>query len=238
MYVDETGTDQDSTILAIACIVTSEPDLLQKRLEDLRTEIEKGKQFRGIPSVKNLSKKGFHYCEDHQEVKSEVIKLISQIPFDAYICYRQKEGEFHPSNGFDWYDQLFGKLMHDRLRKHTQSLVNICFEQHANKVTTREQELEAIIKRLINEIELKDNTSFYHSPVVKSAGKEEVCLAIADYVAAIFKNHEEAVKIRDNKLVSDLSSWQSRDFSMLRPKIRVIHNYQTGEFFTRKNPFP
>ena len=68
-----------------------------------------------IPSVKKLRKRGLHYCEDHQDIKSKVIDLLARLPFEAYICYKHKKQGFHPSNSFDWYDELFRKMMHDRL---------------------------------------------------------------------------------------------------------------------------
>ncbi len=188
MFIDETGIDEESKILAIACITTSEPKHLRDRLEKFKLDLPKEKQYKDIPSVKNLQKKGFHYCEDHQDVRSKVIDLISELPFEAYICYKRKRHDFCASEGFGWYDQLFGKLMHDRLRKYNNSIVNICFEQHTNSLNAREQELKTITERLVHEIQLKDVCKFLSPPVVRSAGKEESCLAVADYVAAVFKD--------------------------------------------------
>jgi|GEM_PF-2053047 len=239
MFIDETGLDEESKILAIACIITSEPGLLRTRLEKLKQELVKKKRFKDIPSIKTLQRKGFHYCEDHQDVRPKVIDLIAELPFEAYIYYKPKRYDFCPSDGFDWYNRLFGKLMHDRLCKYKKSSVSICFEQHTNSLKIREQELENIIQRLIHEIKLKYMIDFPSFPVVKSADKKESCLAIADYVAAVFKDYEYAITLAGKpEILSNSSSWQARHFSMLRPKIRVIHNYGTGEFFTRYNPFP
>jgi len=238
IYIDETGVDENSTILAIACIITREPSLCEKRLDSLKLDLLKDKRFRDIPSIGNLKTKGFHYCEDHQDVIPEVIRLIAELPFDAYIYYIHKKSNFSPSDGFDWYDQLFGKLMHNRLQKYRKSSIRITFEQHGKSFTDREQQLKSIVERLISEIKLKDVEGFSGSTVVKSAGKEESCLALADYVAAVFKNYEELLKKQGSKLQSNSTSWQARHFSMLSPKIRVIHNFETDEFFTRNNPFP
>lgn len=239
MFVDETGIDLESKILAIACIITSEPGNLRNELEALKRELIKNKRLKDIPSIKNLKEKGFHYCEDHQDVRPQVIDLIAKLPFEAYIYYKHKSADFCPSDGFDWYDKLFGKLMYDRLQKHKKSPVSIYFEQHGKSFNTREQELEKVIQRLVHEIKSKDPDDFPSFPVVKSAEKRESCLSVADYVAAVFKDYENALKKGgEAQTQGNPSSWQARHFSMLRPKIRVIHNYETGEFFTRKNPFP
>jgi hypothetical protein len=238
MFIDETGLDKESKILAIACIVTSERDFLKSRLEELKRNLLKDKRFKDIPSIKNLESKGFHYCEDHQDIKSKVIDLIALLPFDAYICYKHKKDDFCPSNDFAWYDELFGKLMHDRLLKHKKCIIRVCFEQHGKSSTVRTEELNSILERLIYNIGLKYAVNFPTSPTIYSAGKEESCLALADYVAAIFKDYESIIRAQETEKRNISTSWQARHFFMLRPKIRVIHNYETGEFFTRHNPFP
>ncbi|MGA9381374.1 MAG: DUF3800 domain-containing protein [Phormidium sp.] len=238
-FVDETGTDQNSKILAIACILTNDPPFLRRKLEELKQRLLKEPRYKDIPSVPNLRSKGFHYCEDHREVKSEFIELISKLPFEAYICYERKKSDFCANDGIEWYNRLFCKLMHDRLRKHKNFKVSICFEQHNNSVEKRRNELENNIKRLVQEIESKDGCKFISLPTVESAGKEEPCLSIADYIAAIFKDYEEAISAEDQDLprYKNPATWQARNFTMISPKVRVIHNYGTGDFYDRRNPF-
>lgn len=237
-FVDETGSDQKSQILAIASILTNDPPFLRNKLEQLKQRLFKEPRYKNIPSVQNLRLKGFHYCEDHREVQSEFIELISKLPFEAYICYERKKPDFCANDGIEWYNRLFGKLMHDRLRKHKNFKVSICFEQHDNSVVKRRDEIEKYIKQLVKEIESKDSCKFVSLPTVESAGKEEPCLSIADYIAAIFKDYEEVISVEEMARCNNLATWQGRNFATIRPKVRVIHNYGTGEFFTRQNPFP
>lgn len=232
MFVDETGTDQDSTILAIACIITNEPEYLRSELEKLRKSILRDHVLKSVPGIqKSLSKKGFHYCEDHLEVKFKVIDIIRQLPFTAYICYQDKDLNFDPSAGYGWYDKLFGRLMFERLRANKNADIRIYFEQHDNRIEHRRKEIEDIVERLVSEIRLRDRVEFAFIPKVNSAGKDELCLVLADYVAAIFKDHAK-------NGINKPSSSQARNFERIRFKVRVIHNYTTDEFFTRKHPFP
>lgn len=232
MFVDETGTDQDSRILAIACIITNEPDYLRCELEKLRESFLRDPVLKSVPGIqKSLSKKGFHYCEDHLEVKLKVIHLIRQLPFEAYICYQEKDINFDPSAGYGWYDKLFGRLMFERLQANKNAAIRICFEQHDNQVERRRKEIEEIIVHLVRDIQARQRAEFPFIPKVNSAGKDELCLVIADYVAAIFKEHEK-------KGINEPTSSQARNFERIRSKVRVIHNYTTDEFFTRKHPFP
>ncbi|BAZ79212.1 DUF3800 domain-containing protein [Sphaerospermopsis kisseleviana CS-549] len=234
MFIDETGTDEKSNILAIACITTHDPDYLRSKLENLRKKLLKDPIRLTLTSVKDsLSKKGFHYCaDDTTEVRPHVINLISQLPFQAYICYQEKESDFDPSKGYGWYDKLFGRLIFERLRASYDVPIHICFEQHDSRFEARRNELEKIINQQVGEIQLRDQVKFVISPKIISAGKDEPCLVIADYVAAIFKDY----------VVSEVnnfgSSWQGRNFERIRTKIRWIHEYGTKNFFTRKNPLP
>lgn len=230
IFVDETGTDQDSPILAVACIITHEPSYLRDELKKLKDSIFRDPDFQSVPSVKSLSKKGFHYCEDHFEVKPKVIEVIRRLPFQAYICYQKKERDFDSSKGYGWYDRLFGRLMFERLRANKTARIKIYFEQHDNRIEPRQKEIEDIVIELTNQIQVKDGVIFTDIPQVFSASKEEFCLAVADYVAAIFKDH--AVNG-----IGNISSWQARNFERIRPKIRVIHDYTTDIFYSRKNPF-
>jgi histone H3/H4 len=154
-----------------------------------------------------------------------------QLPFQAYISYLEKESNFDPSAGYGWYDRLFGRLMFDRLRANKNAAIRICFEQHDNRVEHRRKEIEGIVERLVRKIRSRDGVEFAVIPKVSSAGKEELCLVVADYIAAIFKDHAE-------NGIGKPSSWQARNFERIRSKVRVIHNYTTDEFFTRKCLFP
>lgn len=232
MFVDETGTDQDSMILAIACIITNNPTYLRSELEKLRKSILRDPFLKSAPGIqKSLSKKGFHYCEDHLEVKLKVINIIRQLPFEAYICYQDKDINFDPSTGYGWYDKLFGRLMFERLRANKNAAIRIYFEQHDNRIEHRRKEIECIVERLVSEIRLRDRAEFAVIPEVNSAGKDELCLVLADYVAAIFKEHAK-------NGISKPSSSQARNFERIRSKVRLIHNYTTDEFYTSKHPFP
>jgi Reverse transcriptase (RNA-dependent DNA polymerase) len=96
MFVDESGCDHNSKILALACIITTNPEGLRREIKKLQNEILRDPILRHVSSVQNsLSKHGFHYCEDHgQDVKPKVIDLIMTLPFEAYIIYQKKDINF------------------------------------------------------------------------------------------------------------------------------------------------
>ena len=129
-------------------------------------------------------------------------------------------------------------MMHDRLDKYSRASISIYFEQHGKSAIIRENELQKVMDQLVTSIKNRDIDNFPELPSIKSASKEELCLGIADYVAAVFKDYEEHISHSDTSIDRIQDSWQSRYFSRLRSKISVIHNYGTGEFFTRHKPFP
>lgn len=233
MFVDETGNDdKQSNILAVACITTTHPDYLKKQIDILKKNILGDPYLQAVPSIKtSFLKKGFHYCEDHDEVRRKFLELIQQLPFKGYICYQHKENDFDPSAGYDWYDSMFGRLMFERLRANHDANIRICFEQQGSQVGHRLKEIQSIINRLVEEIQLVDEVEFPVSPKIISGSKNEVRLAIADYVAAIFREHVAFG-------IGQPASWQARNFDKIRPKIRLIQHYRTDEFFTSKHPFP
>jgi dGTP triphosphohydrolase len=230
LFIDETGSDEKSTMLAVACIITDNPDSLRSKLDELKLSILRDSIFKTLPSINKLSNKGFHYCEDHKEIQSKVIELIRELSFRAYICYQEKEHDFDASAGYSWYDKLFSRLMFERLRANKNASIKICFEQHDSRFESRRSQIEGIINNLVDKIELCDRVKFLITPQVRSAGKEEPCLVIADYIAAIFKGYA-------TKEIGKPGSLEARNFERIRPKVRVIHNYVTDEFFTRKHPF-
>lgn len=230
MFVDESGSNPESKILVLACIITTNPDGLRRELNKLKEDTLRDPSFKNLPSVNtSLATKGFHYCEDHQEIKPKIIDLIMRLSFEAYIIYKEKDTDFAPSAGYGWYDQLFGRLMFERLRANAEAVIRLYFEQHDNRISRRRDEIREIIERLIDKIRARDGEEkFPIIPEVISADKNEPCLAVADYVAAIFRDYE------GNR---QPESWQARNFQRIRPKIRVIHNFSTDEFFTRQNLF-
>jgi Protein of unknown function (DUF3800) len=230
MFIDESGCDPESEILVLACIITTNPDGLRRELNHLKENILRDPSFKNLPSLQSsLAKKGFHYCEDHQEVKPKVIDLIMRLSFESYIIYQRKDADFDPSTGYDWYDRLFGRLMFERLRANSEAVIRLFFEQHDNRIKRRRKEISDIVERLASEIRTRDGENkFPEFPEVISTGKEESCLVIADYVAAIFRDYESNRRPE---------SWPARNFQRIRPKIRVIHNFSTDEFFARNKPF-
>lgn len=232
-YIDESGTDAESEILILTCVITENPSYLRGCLNTLRHSCLKDPSLNRIPSVQKLSSNhSFHYCEDHPvDIRPKVLDLIRSLPFEAYISYQEKPIGFNPSQGYSWYDEIFYDILHDRLQAYANSSISICFEQHSNRLEKRRLELEDIIGKLVRKFRKNKRNNFPISPIVNSAGKDEICLTLPDYISGVFY-HYKAFGLGKSEDI------HSRNFDKFRPKIRVIHDITNSIFYTRHNPFP
>ncbi|WP_121968557.1 DUF3800 domain-containing protein [Leptolyngbya sp. BC1307] len=55
MFIDETGVDRESKILAIACVITKEARHLRDKLNQLRNEIVKDRLLKDISDLAPFS---------------------------------------------------------------------------------------------------------------------------------------------------------------------------------------
>jgi hypothetical protein len=225
-FIDESGLDDKSKILVIGLVILDNPAVIRTKIELLKDDILHDPILRTIPNIKNkLKKEGFHYCEDHVEVKNQFIEHISSLSFQAYMCFAEKNN-VKKSEYKELYKKLFGRLLFDRIRANRHENIHIVFERTIEK----EKNIVILINGVVDDINKSHRKKVSSSPIITCSGKEEPVLSIADYVCGIFKDHYE------NPLKS--GNIERRNFDKIRGRVRVIHNFLTDEFYTRKNLFP
>lgn len=224
--VDESGFDEKSKALIVALLILDELDSIRMGIERLKEEILHDPNLKTIPALKTkLEKEGFHYCEDHVEVRNLFIELIPRLGFQAYICFAEKRSG-DERNYREWYKNLFGRLLFDRIRDNWHENIHIIYEKN----TEKEQNIIDLIKRVIVDINKSHKKKVSSAPKIICSGKTEPSLSLVDYVCGIFKGHYENLDKSGNL--------ERRNFDRIRGKVRVIHNFLTDEFYTRKNLFP
>ena len=228
-FIDESGSGFHTEGAAIlCCVVLQDYEETCSRINGLKEDILHNHRLENI--LGEFSVTGFHHSENHFEIRNEFVGLLNRLTFEAYICFDPKVTR----RGFSaTYDRLFGHLIIDRLRDHRTNEVHICFEQHGKEVA-RLREITSIISSKIEEIYMVDGREVIHPPEVRYAGKEEPCLAIADYICAIFSAHNAELE----EVVPGEESLKTRNFEDVRMKIRCIHDIKKNIFYSRKNPFP
>lgn len=230
-FFDESGFNADSLSM-LCCVVLDQPTPVRESILSLKEDILHSGRLSEIRG--NFETNGFHYCENHHEIRAKFFRLLPTLDFEAYICFVPSTPEEDHRN--ELYDRMYGRLLYDRMQKYRDRPIEICFEQHDSRVTRRLTELREITLRIDEQIKSQHGINDIAPPIVISAGKEEPCLAIADYVSAIFRKYYEALNSANAWKKGE--PFEKRDFDDLRPKVRLIHNFETEEFFSRHKPFP
>jgi hypothetical protein len=226
-FFDESGDGFFTEGVAIlCCVVIQNYEETCLKIEELKEDILHAPRFEYI--LGDFSTTGFHYSDNHFEIRNEFIALLRTLTFQAYICF---DPDVTCRDFYVTYDRLFGRLVIDRLRDHRTDEIQICFEQHG-RVAPRLEEIKFMISSKVEEIKRVDGREVIYHPTVRCAGKEEPCLAIADYICAIFSTHKAQNIIPGNE------SLATRNFEDVRMKIRCIHDIKNNDFYSRRNPFP
>lgn len=81
-----------SPILMVGAIKTKQPEIVRKRIEELREEILKDESLKAIPSIKK-TEKCFHAKDDCPIVRERVYRLLTELPFTCRIVVIKKTEE-------------------------------------------------------------------------------------------------------------------------------------------------
>lgn len=229
LFLDETGFDPRSTFAAFACAVVEDATAVADEIVRLREKLLRDPFLAEHRSaLPDLRRRGFHYASNHRDVRHEFIELLIQLPFQAYVCFVEKPSPFDRRS---WLDRLLGRLLFERLRAHRACAIDICFEQTDSRLARRVREVTAIVETCVA-VASRDRGGLPGPVHVRSAGKEEPCLSVADYVCGVVRTYLE--KGGEGASVT----YPAKDLARLRPKIRVVHDYLRGVFYTRRNPLP
>lgn len=225
-FIDESGFHVNGIAL-LCCVVLDDPEIARSRINKLREDILHDPRLENI--ITPFAEKGFHYSSDHLEIRNKFIELLNELTFQAYICFDPYVADLSFKNT---YAHLFGRLIIDRLRDHKTGVINITFEQHSE---IRQQDLAAIVASKIEVINNSERTSFRGEYTLRSSGKDEVCLSMADYICGIFSDYYGELHKATPTTAEALAK---RNFENLRNKIRCIHDIKNNKFYSRKEPLP
>jgi len=170
-----------------------------------------------------------HYCNDHPiEVHPQFLRDISQMPFEAYIVFGQKN-KFPQLDEYDWYDNLIKILFTFRLSADKGRIDRVVYEQHDSKLGKREIHLQKLFQSMTQKDAQRRRTETT-SILVKSAGKDVLPLCLSDYIGGSFMSY--LCETDKSKLGP-----KRRGFELVAKKIRWIKNADSSEIYTSKHPF-
>lgn len=226
IFVSDAGFngEKPDNLALIGCVVAEDADPIRQRVEEMRQDLLHDPHLRLIPDVMNRLQIGeFNYSQDDPSVRAKFIETLSSLIFEAYVCYAEK-GFITSQTGQDAYECLFGRLMFERLRANKARRINIWLSQlHQPHIENRQKIVSSHVQAITN----IDNRGFREQPTVELTKGPEYGLAVAHYSCAIVQKHLEAT-----------GTSERLDFERIRNKVRVVHNFTTGEFFTKKKPLP
>ena len=229
IFVSEAGFngEKSDNQALVGCVVAEDAELIRQRVEETRQDLLHDPHIRLIPDVVNRLQTGeFNYSQDDPNVRVKFIETLSSLIFEAYICYAEKDS-FTSQTDQDVYECLFGRLMYERLRANKARRINIWLSQlHQPHIENRQKIVSSCVQSITN----SDGRGFLEQPTVELTSGPEDGLAVAHYSCVIVQKYLKYL---------ETTGTQGRlDFERIRNKVRVVHNFTTDEFFTRKNPLP
>lgn len=222
-FIDESGAEEESKFLFLIGVKTtnsvSSRTLIQEILDD----------FEAHPSAHLL--RSFndpfipHFCSDAPiEIQEPLINKLSQLPFQAYICFTSKSStEFDKE--YAWYDKLYRKMLFHLYNSFKEEKLSIYVEQHDSKVTNRNTHLQRVSNLVFEGIPKR---SFPH-PLINTSEKSELNLILPDYIGGVFSSYI-------NNGLNKKGAFQYRRYHMLSKKIRWICDIDNNRYFTSKHP--
>ena len=130
IFIDESGTDKKSAILYMSLILTEDPVHIRRECKSLMQKIIRDPELsQKIPSVRDNGIEHFHYTSDHPEIRSEFIKLLPALNFDAYVCFARKDEIVGDLSKVELLKTLFSTLLYPRILERHYENVHITYEK-------------------------------------------------------------------------------------------------------------
>jgi hypothetical protein len=209
----------EGTVLAVALIAIEDVDAVRGATVDLANHYLVD-SFSSERKDK-LRSKGLHYTDMSQEIRTDYIKVLADLPIRGYLAYDLLENH---STYSDAYLALCKALLPDRLSHYDRADIDITFEVNP-RVTFKS--IEKLVGSVYDTLAKRSNRRPVRSPsVVQGKKKAEPLLAVADFLLGVFgayaAGHEDV---------------EMKRFERLRDKYRFIISKPTTEIFSRKRPF-
>jgi pimeloyl-ACP methyl ester carboxylesterase len=219
-FFAEAGFESTSRIAVVTCITVEDLKRFETRFEAGIMDIMNDPYFLAVPTIMEaLRARKLSYKNVDPELRSRIVELSADLIFEAYVYFGKLESESAVESVFTSASTglLFQRLRAGGSRPMTLSL--------APAAQNREQTISNTLKNSLNRIKAVDRQDIMIS--LRAGKMNEAGCVIAEYVSAIVLE-----RLRSPDSVG------ARAFERIHPtKVRLIHDLDTGEFFSRKRPF-
>ena len=222
-YIDEAEILRNaSTVLALAFVSTEEVNMIEISTNAVLRDHAVDPFSAGRKT--KIRKKGLHFADAHEELRSAYVRVLPTLPFRAYLTYGKLESRARYE---DFYCSLIKQLLPHRLMGCDAAEVELVFEENP-RISF------AIINRIVSdvyaELERAGNRRPLQKPRVISGTKlEHSALSVPDFLLGTFSDFA-----RVEEQPSEVGRLR---FERLRDKYRLILDYDTGTYYSRRRPF-
>lgn len=223
-FIDETEINsEDGTVLAIACVAIEAEHEFSVALESLRDDHIADAFSSG--RKKKVEKKGLHFADLHEEVRDDLIRLLAEMPFRAFVAYDLLSNH---STYQDAYESLLCNLLRNRMIKYDRCILKIIWEQNSKLTPAR---IDSVVSDTYRDMENRNSRRPLSLPDVKAGEKlAEPYLSVPDALLGVFSHYAMLETL-------DQTGTSRKGFERLRDKYRLIVSFPTRTYFTRHQPF-
>ena len=223
-YVDESEFYVGNRSYLALCLIFTEDEvaLQAATVATLRDHVIGDPFYAG--DREPLARRGLHFVDSHPDLRTAYIKQLSTLPYQAFVLF----GELGDHSKYsDTYELLLGKMLARRLIWLDGTNLRFVFEENSK---IKIESLKKVVGSVYESLEISNNRRPLRCPSVQFANKlQEACFSVPDYLLAVF--------CRFAQLNEKQEEVRRHQFERLRDKYRLIVDIDSGQEFSRKQPF-
>lgn len=172
-------------------------------------------------NLQEIRKKGVHFTDATEDLRRIYIETLQPLPFNGYIVFGELGEDYQET-----YLRLLRFIIKRRLMASESKAAIFLFEK-TSKVS--ENAIKSVMNAALEDLR-KTNNRRPKYVFTKFVGKEHYGVSVPDFLLAVFRRYINSDPLNKSQ------QRQINMFEMLRDKIRLIVNADTGEEFSRRNP--
>lgn len=234
LFIDESEIEGNfGKVLAIGCVAIEDLETVSNKTVEIYKEIMNDPFAAGDKTV--LLKKGLHFVDVSEDVRTKFIEALHLLPFRAFIIYDLLPNDSEYKNK---YFDLLSRIIPPRLNAADRADLKIIVEQNSKIPFT---DVKNCIEEIYRAMEANHQRRPQKLPIVIEGKKiEEPCISVVDFILAVFGQYallNTPIPESKEKKRTQPGELKIKRFERLRGKIRLIISRSTREFFVQNNPF-
>lgn len=218
-FLGEAGFRSQTELAVVAAVLVEDVSAFDRRFEIGVAEILQDPYFRALPALMTaLRTREFGAAVD-PDLRLRLADLVANLIFEAYVCFGRRQPDVDDEA---LYRKLTAKLLFQRLRAAGDRPLTLVLARSSGK---RFDAVDLAVSESANHIKRADGHDV--TAAVRAAERREPGAVVADYVSEVVLE-----RLRFPGTI------EARAFERIHPtKLRLMHDSDTGEFFSRKRPF-